>query len=161
MEVPRWPLYLQAFAVSVCFGMSAYYHSFNCKCQETMLTLRKLDLIGICFSLIGSSTAPFYYGFMCKEMFFYQRLWIGLVWSCCLFALAISLSPQLRGNFNQSWIVAGAYIAAGYSTAPGFFHMWFFMDRKYLQTSPVWTFVNAGFLCALGGVIYSFKWPER
>lgn len=50
---------------------------------------------------------------------------------------------------------------AGYSSSPGFLHMWLFMDRRYLYTKPIWTFVIAGLLCAVGGIIYAFKLPER
>lgn len=52
-------------------------------------------------------------------------------------------------------------IVAGYSSSPGYLHMWLFIDRKYLPVVPVWTFVISGLLCAVGGLIYIFKVPER
>jgi len=58
-----------------------------------MLTLRKLDLTGICIGLVGGSTAPFYYGFYCKEMAFFRNLWIGIVWVCCFLALLFTMTP--------------------------------------------------------------------
>ena len=126
-----------------------------------MLFFRKLDFAGIIIGLMGSSTGPFYYGFYCKEMKFYYNLWITLVWSTCIIGFFIIMSPSLIKGFGKNWIVAAVMIVAGYSNTPGYFHMWFFIESKYLPVCPKLQFFVAGLLCAIGGVIYSLKIPER
>lgn len=88
-------------------------------------------------------------------------LWLSVVYVCCIFALTVSLSPKLLMGFNNNWMVAGALVVAGYSSTPGFLHMWFFMDAKYLPVCPVFTFVFAGLLCVGGATFYALRIPER
>ena len=71
------------------------------------------------------------------------------------------MKPSLIAKFHNAWVIAGLYILAGYSSSPGFLHMWLFIDPKFLPVVPIWTFVVAGLLAALGGVVYSLKVPER
>ena len=159
--LPKWPLYLQIATTVITFGISAFYHTHGCQSLDTMLVLRRLDLTGISIGIMGGSTPPFYYGFYCDQMRFYQVLWIGLVWCCCLVALAVTIKPSILAQFEKNWVIAGIYIVAGYSTSPGYLHMWLVIDPAYLPVVPVWTFVVAGLCAAIGGVIYSLKVPER
>lgn len=161
VEVPRWPLYVQVFTSVIVFLLSGTYHTLSCQSHKTFVIFRKLDFTGIVIALIGGSTAPFYYGFFCEEMHFWRDLWLGMVYVSCLFALVVILSPQLISGSKNNYLVAGTLIVAGYSSSPGFLHMWLFIDSKYLPVVPVWTFVIAGLLAACGGIIYTLKVPER
>jgi adiponectin receptor len=143
------------------FALSATYHTVLCSSHGNLLWFRRLDFTGIVIGLCGATTPPFYYGFYCDEMRFYQVLWLSIVYLCCSFGLVVILSPQLLKGFNNSWLVAATMIVAGYSSSPGFLHMWFVMDAKYLPVCPTWTFVIAGLMQAVGAIFYSLRIPEK
>ena len=65
--VPRWPLFVHLAAAIWMMSASAYYHIFYCENAERRALLRCFDYSGICIMIGGSTTAPFYYGFMCDE----------------------------------------------------------------------------------------------
>lgn len=104
---------------------------------------------------------PFYYGFYCSEMQFWFWVWLSFCYVFCSLALVAILSPNLLGKIGNKWMVAGICIVAGYSCSPGFLHLWFYIDRKYLPVVPVWTWIIAGLFAAFGGVIYALHIPER
>ena len=81
-----------------------------------MILLRCFDLIGICIMICGSTTAPFYYGFMCEENQ-WGFIYLAQVWTFCIIATILTLT--YRNRPDKKWIGAIAYIVAGYSTGPG------------------------------------------
>lgn len=124
-----------------------------------MYFLRKFDLAGICIMILGCTTAPFYYAFMCEDQTFYRYLYTGQVWVCCLGALYIAMSPSQK-DFGKAWVLAAAFIFAGLSCFPGLMHMLFFADKKFLNSVPVHLYLWGGVAYISGAIIYANKWPE-
>lgn len=126
-----------------------------------MYFLRKFDLSGICIMILGCTTAPFYYAFMCDELAFYRYLYLGFSYTCCLSAVYIALSPAQK-DFKNAWILAASFIFAGLSCLPGMVHLFWFMDDKYMPKSemPVGLFVWGGVSYITGAILYAKKWPE-
>lgn len=60
-----------------------------------------------------------------------------MIWISSLMALIVSLRPTQK-DFNNRWILAASFIAAGYSSTPGFIHLAFFQEDKYLKVFPGW-----------------------
>jgi len=140
-------------------GASAYYHMFNTIGAREMKFLRKYDYSGICIMIMGSSTAPFYYGFMCDDSFFYGKLYLIQVYACCLFALYVTLFQS--SEKSRLWINAISYIIAGYSTAPGMLHLAYKSEADQVHNFAVWPWLTGGILYAIGAIIYALKMPEK
>ena len=94
-------------------------------------------------------------------MHFWRDLWIGLTLFCCGVACFLVLRPSIIAGNKHNKVVALALTCAGYSASPGFLHMWFWRDEKYLKTVPVGHFVFGGLSVAIGALIYALKVPER
>jgi adiponectin receptor len=107
--------------------------------------------------IAGSTTSVFYYGFYCEQVAFWRNLWMGLVWVCCLFALAISLFPSSK----RPWLNALVWIIAGYSSTPGFFHLAYYSDKRYVFDFDGRPWFIGGAIYAIGAIIYALKIPER
>lgn len=71
------PLFVHLGAAIFQMTASWYYHLFFAESPERAQWLRMLDLCGICIMICGSTTPPFYYGFMCEESQYYGKLYIG------------------------------------------------------------------------------------
>lgn len=125
-----------------------------------MYFLRKFDLAGIAIMISGSATPPFYYFYMCKEQAHLKVVFLGFIWVSSLIALVVSMRPNQK-DFKNQWILAASFIAAGYSSLPGFLHLAFFQEDKYLKVFPVWIFFVGGLFYAGGAIIYALKWPEK
>jgi len=94
-SVEVWPIYVHLCAAVFQMGISGYFHLFCCQNKGCHDQLLKLDYAGIAIMIAGSCTGCFYYGFYCKQMFFWRCLWIGQVWVCCLFALFAVMIPTV------------------------------------------------------------------
>merc|ERR1712166_1718737 len=64
-ETPAMPLYISVGSAIVMLGASAYFHLFSCQNEAKCCRLQAYDYAGIALMIAGSSTSPFYYGFMC------------------------------------------------------------------------------------------------
>lgn len=122
--------------------------------------LRKFDLLGICMMICGSCTPVYYYGFSCPGFEFYQAFYIAQVWIFCFVALYVSLRPAQK-DFKKIWVLATAWIIAGYSTGPGLIHLTVYLDPKYLYAIDFNAYAIGGTIYAGGAVIYALKFPER
>mmetsp|Transcript_27326 Transcript_27326/g.36561 ORF Transcript_27326/g.36561 Transcript_27326/m.36561 type:complete len:116 (+) Transcript_27326:1013-1360(+) len=74
--VPRWPLLVHLFAAIFQMTASSYYHLFLCESKERANFLQCMDFCGICIMICGSTTSPFYYGFMCEENWFWGQVYL-------------------------------------------------------------------------------------
>ena len=109
--------------------------------------------------ICGSSTPPFYYGFMCDEDRNWGRFYLIQVWSFSLIATALTL--YLIHDKERQWIFALAYIIAGYSTLFGCIHLAYYQDESLGMPLPVWPWLGGGTTYAFGAIIYALKIPER
>lgn len=66
--------------------------------RASFIRLRSLDFAGITLIIMGSTTPPMYYGMYCEQLTFWRNLWLGLVYTCCLIALCVSLNPKVIDN---------------------------------------------------------------
>ena len=88
------------------------------------MSLRKLDYIGICLMICGSTTAPVYYGFMCEESRFWGKVYLVQVWLFCFAALILTvLNRKGKNSKKANKLNAIAYLVAGYSTVPALYHL--------------------------------------
>ena len=110
--------------------------------------------------IMGSCTAPFYYGFMCDESWYYGKLYLGQVYFFCITALYVTLRTSGGENVNAT-VNAIAYLVAGYSTSPGIYHMSNHLDEEQAHRPPTWPFLGGGILYAIGAITYALKVPER
>ena len=118
-----------------------------------------MDFIGICIMICGSTTPPFYYGFMCDENRYWGWRYLIQVWSFSLIACLLTL--VYRKDKEKQWINALAYIVAGYSTVPGIIHLCYYSDEYLVKSFPMWPWLGGGTTYAVGGIIYALKIPER
>ena len=105
--------------------------------------------------ICGSTTAPFYYGFMCEENQYLGKIFLTQVWSFCIIALIATMCC------TSKWVNAMAYIIAGYSTVPGIVYLAYYTTDDAVRTFYVWPWLIGGTTYALGAVIYALKCPER
>ena len=110
--------------------------------------------------IMGSCTAPFYYGFMCEESWFYGKIYLGQVYFFCFVALYVTLKASGGDNINMV-VNAISYLVAGYSTGPGIYHLSNYMGEEQAHRPPTWPFLGGGILYAIGAIIYAVKMPER
>jgi len=137
-------------------SFSAYYHLFLCESKERFLFLRRFDFCGICIMICGSTTSPFYYGFMCEENQFWGKVYLIQVWSFCFIATIITIAC------DNKYLNAAAFIVAGYSTLPGMIHLaWYTTEQPNQPSFVVWPWLTGGILYAVGAIIYALKVPER
>lgn len=155
--VPRWPMFVHALSGIIQMGASAYYHLFQCVDEETHLKLQKFDFGAISIMIAGTTTSPFYYGFMCEQMTYYRHLYLGIVWVSCIVAAAVTIIPRKQNII----IVLIADLIAGWSTVPGIIHLAFYSDPKYV---PAWDYVPwvvGGLMTTVGAITYGLKFPEK
>jgi len=156
--VPRWPLLIHIAAAIIQMGASAYYHLYGTISCHEMKFLRKYDYGGICIMICGSTTAPFYYGFMCDDSFFWGKVYMAQVYACCLFALYVTLWKS--AETANLWVNAISYIIAGYSTVPGIYHLTYWSPPEQVHNMAMWPWLGGGILYAIGAIIYAAKIPE-
>ena len=108
--------------------------------------------------ICGSSTAPFYYGFMCDENRFYGRFYLAMVYFFCL--VAAVLTVVTRDHKHKKWIKAISFIVAGWSCAPGAIHL-LVSDQRLVNSFIYWPWCHGGLLYTFGGILYALKFPER
>lgn len=106
--------------------------------------------------IAGSTTSPFYYGFMCDEMTFYRWFYIGTNWACCTFAALIVVFYSKHGG----WLNVLAFGSAIVSALPGCIHLAFMADNKYIPHWQGMPWLLGCVLYFVGGFIYATKIPE-
>jgi channel protein (hemolysin III family) len=116
-----------------------------------------MDYAGIAIMIAGSTTSPFYYSFMCKEMEFYRYLYIGVTWGLCLLAVFVTIAPKK----TNSWLNATVFILAGHSCVPGLIHLTYYADERYVPKFDVSPWLIGGLLYTGGAIIYAAGFPER
>lgn len=128
------PLFVHVTAFMTLMFLSAYYHNFwpESECQSNKL--RKLDLMGICAMICGSTTAPFYYGFMCSASSFWGNVYLSQVWLFCFVALFMTMRNSSESASAKA-LNAFSYIVAGYSTVPGIYHLAYSMQQGQISTT--------------------------
>jgi len=117
-------------------SFSAYYHLFACQSHERANFLRCFDMVGICIMICGSSTPPFYYGFMCDSNRFWGCLYLALVWFSCL--VATILAFYLRDRRDLKYINAIAFVVAAHTCVPGAIHLLYFSDETLALQYEIW-----------------------
>lgn len=142
-------------AAVVMMSCSAYFHLFLCQNKKQFNKLMCLDYCGICLMICGSTTSPFYYGFMCEENWYWGKIYLVQVWTFCLIALITTLFS------NSKWIKAIAYIIAGYSTTPGIIHLAYYTSAETVPTFYIWPWALGGTTYAAGAILYAMNIPER
>ena len=125
-----------------------------------MYYLRKFDMAGICVMICVSATPPVYYGFMCENSQFYGILFLAQIWLACLAALYVTMRPAQK-NFGNNWIIAVAYLVAGYSTAPALIYLAYYIEEDQAPQTNIWPWLGGGILYAIGAILYAIKFPER
>ena len=108
--------------------------------------------------IAGSCTPPYYYGFMCDQMQGWRWLWLAQVWICSLAALACVLIPAIA---KIQWVKALAWVIAGYSTLPGFIHLYKGNSEYMRDDFKVRPWLVGGGIYAIGAIIFGAKMPER
>ena len=149
------PLLVHLFAAIFQMSASSYYHAFLCESKERFIFLQCMDFCGICLMICGSTTSPFYYGFMCEENWFWGKVYLGQVWTFCIIALICTLC------LDSKWVNAIAYIIAGYSTVPGIWHLAYYTSEESLRIFVIWPWLVGGTTYAVGAIFYALKFPER
>ena len=139
----------------ILMGGSSYYHLFLCESAPRYNLLQCIDFCGICIMICGSTTSPFYYGFMCEENWFWGKVYLIQVWTFCIIALITTLCVDSKA------INAISYIIAGYSTIPGMYHLSHYAGPESVRTFHVWPWLIGGTTYAVGAIIYAAKIPER
>jgi len=134
---------------------SAYFHLFLAESAERFSYLRRFDFVGIAIMISGSTTSPFYYGFMCEENWFWGQVYLCQVWGFCLVATVVTLTT------DNKYVNAAAFIIAGYSTLFGMIHLAYYTSEASVRTFYIWPWLFGGILYAVGAIIYALKVPER
>lgn len=146
-------------AAIMMMSFSSGYHLFYCMGHEEAVLMRSLDLCGICIMICGSTTPPFYYGFMCDDNRSWGYFYIGQVWLFCF--VATYLTMIYRNRPEKKMLCAIAFIVAGYSTGPGMIHLGYYSEDTIVRAFPVWPYLTGGILYAGGAIIFALKIPER
>jgi predicted membrane channel-forming protein YqfA (hemolysin III family) len=106
----------------------------------------------------GSTTPPFYYGFICSGVSHYRWFYLSIVWVSSLAALACVLVPAFA---KIHWVKAVAWSLALSSLIPGFVHLTSHPDERYMQTNyQVSTWILGLIFYAVGGIIFAMRMPE-
>ena len=106
--------------------------------------------------ICGSTTSPFYYGFMCEENWFWGQLHLSLVFCSCFLAVFVTLA------FNSMKLNAIVYVVAAHSTIPGLVHLAYYTSAESVHTFYIWPWIFVGGQpYVIGAVIYALKIPER
>ena len=109
--------------------------------------------------ICGSTTPPFYYGFMCDENRFWGNLYLIQVYFFCFIATLLTL--YLRNDPTKYHINAAAYILAGYSTTPGIVHLSYYTDELLVRSFAMWPWLLGGIFYAVGAILFATHFPER
>ena len=91
--VPVWPLFVHVAGGIIMLGASTCHHTFLCCSPEHYNTGQRCDYSGIALMIAGSSTPPFFYGFICAEMTTWKWIWVAQLYLCSAFALTTVLAP--------------------------------------------------------------------
>ena len=117
-------------------------------------------MAGICVMICASATPPVFYGFMCEDSQFYGTLFLAQIWLACFGALYVALRPAQK-NFGNNYVIAIAYLVAGYSTAPALLYLAYFIQEDQTPPISVWPWLGGGILYAIGAILYMIKFPEK
>lgn len=81
-------------SATICFGLSAAYHTFICHSQKVETIWLRLDFVGIILLILGSFATGIYVGFWCEQL---QRT---IYW-----AMVSVLSTVGRYTYNSSFLI--------------------------------------------------------
>jgi len=157
--VPVWPLFVHVAGGIIMLGASTCHHMFMCSSQSNYATGQRCDYSGIAIMIAGSSTPPFFYGFMCPEKLIWKYVWLMILYSCNSFALFTVLTPACKG---LRWLNAVAWLMASWSCAPGLLHLGLYPDTPYMRSDfLIWPWLTGAICYSVGAVIYAIGFPER
>ncbi|CAG7920203.1 unnamed protein product [Penicillium olsonii] len=130
-------------SVTICFGLSAGFHTLRSHSYKIHHLWGKMDILGICFLALGAGTSMTYYAFLCRP--FIQRTYWGLNVFSALGAaitlfdtggggskmrtlrggvfslLAVSaMLPVIQSVIQRGWMSACIEIGAGWYLAEAF-----------------------------------------
>ena len=136
--------------------MSAWYHNVYDQKESQATFWRSYDMAGISAMIMCSATPPFYYGMMCHS---WGMIWLYQVWFFAIIAFVIAIKPSLA--FGKKWVLALAFIVAGYSTVPGMIHATYYLPEDDIKDFPMSSYLIGGLIYAGGAIIHSLSIPER
>ena len=116
-------------------------------------------MIGICVMIAGSSTPPFYYGFMCEANWSKGQFYLGSTYFLCAVAGTLTLYNRKRRDRKAQNVTA--YVSTGFAIAPGLYQMGGLTEALTMQAFPLWPWLVGCVLYISGGALFALYAPER
>jgi len=157
--LPIWPAGLYVAVASACMAFSTAFHIFNVVSPRVEAALLKADYFGITLLVGGFSFSVIVYGFWCNP----GAAWTytGVCAACIVLVTALgSMSRFAAPRF--AWLRVTAYVLMAIVCCTPVFHLALtqqVLDPAIQRALAILAVNAAQYL--LGGVIYSWRWPER
>ncbi|KFZ06958.1 hypothetical protein V501_06917 [Pseudogymnoascus sp. VKM F-4519 (FW-2642)] len=146
-------------AATVCFGLSATFHTFRSHSYKVHHFWGKIDVFGICVLALGAGSSMTFYAFYCRPAI--QRVYWGLNLFSAL-AAAVVLFDTGGGGSKMRTLRGGVFTLLALSALLPFFHSAGLMgwSRARSEIGAIW-YVAEGISLLLGVSLFVSRVPER
>ncbi|KAL3419429.1 hemolysin-iii channel protein [Phlyctema vagabunda] len=145
--------------VSICFMLSALYHTLASHSEAISAFGNQLDHLGIVILMWGSTIPTIYYGFYCNETL--QHVYWSVTTVLSIISAVATMDPRFRNPALRPFRAA-MYVALGCSALAFIAHSVYLYgwELQSHRMSLEWMGIMA-FLNLVGAVAYATRMPER
>ncbi|KAK6211977.1 hypothetical protein LQW54_005504 [Pestalotiopsis sp. IQ-011] len=146
-------------AATVCFGLSATYHTLISHSQKVESIWLRLDFVGIIFLIVGSFIPGIYVGFWCEQ--FERTIYFGMTGGLGAISIVVMLHPKFQGLKWRTFRLLTLICTGLSGVAPVAHGIYKFGFNQMALQSGLPYYLAEGGLFLLGAVIYATRFPER
>ncbi|KAK9779302.1 hypothetical protein SCAR479_03784 [Seiridium cardinale] len=144
---------------TVCFSLSAAYHTFISHSHKVEAIWLRLDFVGIILLIVGSFISGIYVGFWCEQLL--RTIYWGMTGGLGAISIFVMLHPKFQGLKWRTFRLLTLVCTGLSGLAPIAHGIYMFGFPQMALQSGLPFYLAEGGIFLLGAVVYATRFPER